>query len=140
MIYMPVLDIRCRDVVRILAEGPKKRREVGARLHEKYPGLRPRGSWVRDVLLRWNPLVVSVGDDTWALSDLGSALAKLPGELGSPLTTEEKAFLIGLMMLDERQRKIVSELVVLGKSTGPDKWIVVQTRRVLTHIGLLKPE
>lgn len=140
MISVPVLDIRCRDVVRILAEGSKTRKEVGAKLREKHPRLRPRGSWVRDVLLRLNPLVVNVGDDVWGLSDLGNALAKLPGEFGKPLTTEEKAFLLGLMLLDEKQGRVVSELLLWGRSSNPDKWLVTQTRRALASIGLLKPQ
>ncbi|MEM2005839.1 MAG: hypothetical protein QW705_04930 [Zestosphaera sp.] len=137
---MPVLDVRCRDVARILAEGPKTRKEVGVKLRKEYPSLRPRGSWVRDVLLRWNPLAANVGDDVWGLSDLGNTFTKLPGELGKPLTTEEKAFLLGLMLLDEKQGRVVSELLTLGRSSNPDRWLVTQTRRVLISVGLLKPE
>lgn len=140
MVSVPVLDVRCRDVARILAEGSKTRKEVGVKLREKYPGLRSRGSWVRDVLLRWNPLVVNVGGDVWGLSELGSALVRLPGEFGKPLTTEEKAFLLGLMLLDGRQGRVVSELLLSGESSSPNKWLVTQTRRVLASIGLLKPQ
>lgn len=89
------------------------------------------------MLLAWNPLVVRVGDDLWDLSDLGRALVKLPGELGAPLTTEEKAFMLGLMMLDEAQRKITSEFILTGKSTHSSKWLVSLTRRVLTSMNLL---
>ncbi|MEO3993536.1 MAG: hypothetical protein QN229_04480 [Desulfurococcaceae archaeon TW002] len=32
----------------------------------------------------WNPLIVRVSDDVWDLSDLGKALVRLPGELGTP--------------------------------------------------------
>lgn len=138
--YVRVLDIRCRDVARILAEGPKKREEIEARLHEKYPKLKPGGSWVRNILLKGNPLVGKTHDNVWTLSDLGKAFIKLPGELGSSLTTEEKIFLIGLVMLDEKQRKVVSEIIALGKSTYSNKFIVDRTRRVLTDLGLLKPE
>ncbi|MEM0347606.1 MAG: hypothetical protein QXL83_03835 [Zestosphaera sp.] len=106
-------------------------------MREKYPKLRVRGAWIKIVLLTWNPLVVRVGNDTWDLSDLGKALVKLPGELGAPLTTEEKIFMLGMIMLDEKQRKIVSELILTGKSTHSDKWLVSQTRRVLIRMNLL---
>lgn len=89
------------------------------------------------MLLAWNPLVVRVGNDTWDLSDLGKALVKLPGELGTPLTIEEKTFLLGLMMLEEAQRKIISELILTGKSTHSNRWLVNQTRRILISVGLL---
>lgn len=137
-VLTPLLDVRCRDIARILAEGPRTRKEIGIKLREKYPRLRARGAWVRYVLLTWNPLVVKVGDDVWGLSDLGKALTKLPGELGAPLTTEEKVFMLGLMMLDEEQRRIVSELVMTGKSTHESKWLVNLTKRVLINMGLLR--
>lgn len=133
----PLLDIRCRDVARILVGGPKTRREIGIKLREKYPKLRARGAWVRDVLLAWNPLVVRVSDDVWDLSDLGKALVKLPGELGTPLTTEEKAFMLGLIMLDEAQRKVASELILTGKPTHGDKWLTGLTKRVLTSMNII---
>ncbi|MEM1931113.1 MAG: hypothetical protein QW780_03700 [Sulfolobales archaeon] len=118
---MVLYDVRCRDVARILASGPRTRREIGAELRKIYPTLRARGAWVREVLLEWNPLVIRVGKDTWDLSDLGKALVKLPGEFGKPLTAEEKAFLLGLLLLDPRQRKIAAELLALGKSSVTDK-------------------
>lgn len=134
---MALYDVRCRDVARILASGPRSRRDVGTELNKLYPNLRPRGSWVRHVLLRENPLVVDLGGDNWGLSPLGQALVKLPGELGKPLTEEEKAFLAGLLLLDERQRKVVAELIATGKSTEKDTWIVRQTARVLAQLNLL---
>lgn len=124
-------------MARILVEGPKTRREIGVKLREKYPRLRARGAWVRDVLLTWNPLVVRVSDDMWDLSDLGKALVKLPGELGAPLTTEEKAFMLGLIMLDETQRKVASELILTGKSTQSGKWLIGLTKRVLTNMNII---
>lgn len=135
-VFTPLLDVRCRDVARILAEGPKTRKEIGIKLREKHPKLKARGAWVRDVLLAWNPLVVRVNDDLWGLSDLGRALVKLPGEPGAPLTTEEKAFMLGLMMLDEAQRRIISEFILTGKSTHSSKWLANLTRRVLTSMNL----
>lgn len=134
---MVLYDVRCRDVARILAGGPKTRKEIGAELTRIYPTLRARGSWVREVLLELNPLVTKVGDDTWDLSDLGRALVKLPGELGKPLTSEETAFLMGLLLLDPKQRKVVAELLATGSSTG-DKWVVIQTSRVLEKLGVFK--
>ena len=89
-------------------------------------------------MLTWNPLVTRIEDDVWDLSNLGKALIKLPGELGAPLTTEEKAFMLGLMMLDEEQRKIVSELMITGKSTHESKWLVGLTKRVLINMGLIR--
>ena len=130
-------DVRCRDVARILASGPRSRRDVGTELNKLYPSLRPRGSWVRHVLLRENPLVVDLGGDNWGLSPLGQALVKLPGELGKPLTEEERAFLAGLLLLDEEQRRVAAELIALGRSTHRDTWFVRQTARVLARLNLL---
>jgi hypothetical protein len=130
-------DVRCRDVARVLASGPRSRRDIGVELSKLYPGLRPRGSWVRSVLLRSNPLVVHLGEDNWGLSPLGQALVKLPGELGKPLTEEERVFLAGLLLLDERQRRVVAELLLTGRSTERDTWVVRQTARVLTELNLL---
>jgi hypothetical protein len=130
-------DVRCRDVARVLASGPRSRGDIGVELNKLYPGLRPRGSWVRHVLLRWNPLVVNLGGDNWGLSPLGQALVKLSGELGKPLTEEERVFLAGLLLLDERQRRVVAELVLTGRSTERDTWVVRQTARVLTRLNLL---
>lgn len=89
------------------------------------------------MLLAWNPLVVRVSDDMWDLSDLGKALVKLPGELGASLTTEEKAFMLGLIMLDETQRKVASELILTGKSTQGGKWLTVLTKRVLASMNII---
>ncbi|MEM1910781.1 MAG: hypothetical protein QXU78_03115 [Sulfolobales archaeon] len=133
---MVLYDVRCRDVARILASGPRTRKEIGTELRKIYPTLRARGAWVREVLLEWNPLVIKIGNDTWDLSDLGRTLVKLPGELGKPLTTEEKIFLLGLLLLDPRQRKITAELLALGKSSAADKWAVIQTTRVLEKLGV----
>ncbi len=133
---MALLDVRCRDVARILAEGPRTRREIGAKLHEIFPRIRPRGSWVRQVLLEWNPLVFRVGNDTWDLSDLGKALVKLPGELGKPLSREETAFLLGLLLLDPVQRRVTAELLATGKSLG-NRWMVACTKSVLRRLGAL---
>ncbi len=135
---MVLLDVRCRDVARILTAGPRSRREIGTELSKLYPSLRPRGSWVRDVLLRWNPLVVNVGDDNWGLSTLGQALIKLPGELGKPLTEEEKIFLAGLVFLDDTQRKVAAELITTGSSTYRNTWLVRHTSKVLAQLNLLK--
>lgn len=129
-------DIRCRDVARILAGGPRTRREIGEELSKIYPTLRARGKWVRNVLLEWNPLVTRVDRDTWSLSDLGKALVRLPGELGKPLTTEEVVFLSGLLLADPRQRTVVAELLTTGKSSAAGRWVVAQTRRVLEKLGL----
>lgn len=134
---MALLDVRCRDVARILVEGPKTRKEIGSKLHEIYPTLRARGAWVREVLLEKNPLVTSATDDAWELSDLGKALVRLPGELGKPLTSEETAFLLGLLLLDPSQRKVVAELLSTGKSQE-NKWLVIQTARVLEKMGIFK--
>lgn len=134
---MALYDIRCRDVARILVLGPRSRRDVGTELSKLYPNLRPRGSWVRHVLLRENPLVVNLGDDNWGLSPLGQALVKLPGELGKPLTEEEKVFLAGLLLLDRRQRRVVAELIATGRSAERDTWLVRQTSRVLAQLNLL---
>ncbi len=82
-------------------------------------------------------MVVRVSDDVWDLSDLGKALVKLPGELGAPLTIEEKTFMLGLMMLDETQRRIVSELILTGKSTHSNRWLVSLTRRTLIGMNIL---
>jgi hypothetical protein len=71
------------------------------------------------------------------LSPLGQALVKLSGELGKPLTEEERVFLAGLLLLDERQRRVVAELVLTGRSTERDTWVVRQTARVLTRLNLL---
>ena len=71
------------------------------------------------------------------MSPLGQALVKLPGELGKPLTEEERVFLAGLLLLDERQRRVVAELVLTGRSTERDTWVVRQTARVLTRLNLL---
>lgn len=131
-------DIRCRDVARILAGGPRTRREIGEELSKIYPTLRARGRWVRNVLLESNPLVTRVDRDTWGLSDLGKALVRLPGELGRPLTTEEAVFLSGLLLADSRQRMVVAELLTTGRSSAADKWMVAQTRRVLEKLGLYR--
>jgi hypothetical protein len=135
---MVLLDVRCRDVDRILAAGPRSRREVGTELNKLYPALRPRGSWVRSVLLRQNPLVVNVGDDNWGLSALGQSFVRLPGELGKPLTEEERVFLTGLVFLDEEQRRVAAELVAVGRSTHRDTWLVRRTARVLAQLNLLR--
>ncbi len=134
---MALLDIRCRDVARILVGGPRTRREVGEKLREIYPRLRARGSWVRQVLLEWNPLVTRTGDDVWDLSDLGRALARLPGELGKPPTREEAAFLLGLLLLDPVQRRVTAELLVTGRSPG-NRWLVACTTTVLRKLGVLE--
>ncbi|MEM2007254.1 MAG: hypothetical protein QW154_06425 [Sulfolobales archaeon] len=135
---MVLYDVRCRDVARILASGSRTRKEIGTELRKIYPTLRARGAWVREVLLEWNPLVTKVGDDTWDLSDLGKALVKLPGELGKPLTTEETVFLLGLLLLDPRQRRVTAELLATGRSSAADKWVIIQTTRVLEKLGIYK--
>jgi len=134
---MALYDIRCRDVARILVAGPRSRRDIGTELSKLYPTLRPRGSWVRDVLLRENPLVVNLGNDNWGLSPLGQALVKLPGELGKPLTEEERVFLAGLVLLDKEQRKVAAELLATGSSTERNVWLVRHTARVLAQLNLL---
>jgi len=48
---MVLPDVRCRDAARILAAWSKSRREIGAELNKLYPALRPRGSWIHNVLL-----------------------------------------------------------------------------------------
>jgi len=134
---MALYDVRCRDVVRILASGPMGRREIGEKLREVYPTLSPRGRWVKTVLLEWNPYVVRE-DNSYRLSDLGQALSAIPGEVGGELSDAEKVFILGTMMLDEAQRKIVAELIATGKSTSKDTWKVTQTERVLKKLGIIK--
>ncbi|OYT51146.1 MAG: hypothetical protein B6U73_02560 [Desulfurococcales archaeon ex4484_204] len=134
---MALYDVRCRDVVRILASGPMGRREIGEKLREVYPTLSPRGRWVKTVLLEWNPYVIRE-DNNYKLSDLGQALSAIPGEVGGELSDAEKVFILGTMMLDEAQRKIVAELIATGKSTSKDTWKVTQTERVLKKLGIIK--
>jgi len=133
---MAIYDIRCKDVARFLATGPKTLSEIGDRLHQLYPSLDPRGSYVREVLTDWNPFLVKV-DGVFKLSDLGRALISLPGREGDELTEDERAFMLGVMMLDERQRKIICELILTGRSSASDAWVINQTRRCLKDLGLL---
>ena len=116
---------------------PLSRREIGEKLREVYPTLSPRGRWVKTVLLEWNPYVIRE-DNNYRLSDLGQALSAIPGEVGGELSDAEKVFILGTMMLDEAQRKIVAELIATGKSTSKDTWKVTQTERVLKKLGIIK--
>jgi len=129
-------DIRCKDVARILAEGSKAYKEIATELHTMYSGLDPQGSWIKTVLLKWNPLVVKDGD-MWNLSDLGKAFVKLPGNFGGPPTDAEKYFITGLLMSDKEQREIASELILHGKSSYKNKWVVNVTRVMLECLGII---
>jgi hypothetical protein len=130
-------DIRCKDVARILAEGPKAYKEIATELHTIYSRLDPQGSWIKTVLLKWNPLVVNIGKNMWDLSDLGKAFVKLPGNFGGPLTDAEKYFITGLLMSDKEQREIASELILHGKSSYKNRWVVNATRVMLKRLGII---
>jgi len=137
---MPALyDIRCKDVARFLATGTRTRHQIGDYIHELYPTLNPRGDWVCQPLTSWNPYIQAVKDDNYKLSDLGRALISLPGRGGEPPTEAEKTFLLGTMMLFERQRKVVAELIHIGKSSDTDDWIIVQSKRCLQKLGIHIP-
>lgn len=136
---MPVKELydqRCRDAARIVAGSPKTKREVGAAIRRYYTRMNPSGTWIRDVLLDWNPMMSKMGS-RYTLTSLGRALVGLPGREGEPLTNEEKAFILGVMMLDTRQRRIICELLAKGATRDRDKWIVDQTKKVLAAVGVL---
>ena len=133
---MAIHDVRCKDVARILSTGPKTIDEIGDIIHKIYPGIDPKGKWVREVLTKWNPLVVE-RNGRFELSDLGRALISLPGREGEEPTLEEKIFLIGIMMMDKVQRKIIGELITTGASKHSDNWTVNRTKECLKKIGLI---
>ena len=132
---MPLYDIRCKDVARIVAARPKTMIEIGKQIHQLYPDVDAAGTWVRDPLTLWNPYIKPI-DDRYKLSELGRAFVSLPGREGEDPTELETVFLLGTLLLDERQRRIVSELIALKKSTDKDTWIVNQTQRVLKSLGV----
>jgi len=133
---MDLYDVKCKDVARFLATGPKTLDDIGSRIHELYPEIDPKGKWVKEVLVEWNPLIVKK-NDKFELSVLGRALISLPGREGKDPTVEETIFLIGVMMLDERQRKVVGELITTGSSKHPDNWVVNRTRACLKQMRFL---
>jgi hypothetical protein len=133
---MPLYDLRCKDVARIVAAGPKTINDIGRRIHELYPDIDVTGTWIQQPLTEWNPFVERE-DNRYKLSELGRALISLPGREGEEPTDSEKSFLIGTMMFDEKQRRAVAELILLGRSTE-DEWIVTQTRSCLKKLGFLK--
>jgi len=72
------------------------------------------------------------------VSDLGRALISLPGREGEPPTEAERAFMLGTMMLFEPQRKIIADLIHMGKSDADD-WTVTQTKSCLQKLGITIP-
>ncbi|RLG88738.1 MAG: hypothetical protein DRO15_02195 [Thermoprotei archaeon] len=133
---MPIYDVRCRDVARLVASGLVDAWKIREKIHNLYPGLRTGGSWTRNVLLKWNPFV-DIEAGKVKLTSLGKALVSLPGSVGNPLTEEEKAFMLGVMMLDPRQRLVISELIATGSSKERNKWFVARTKACLKALGTL---
>lgn len=133
---MALYDVRCKDIARLLSVSPKTLDEIGDRVHSLHPTINPKGTWVRDILVKWNSLVVRE-NEKFKLSSLGRAFISLPGREGDEVTTEEKVFVLGIIMLDDKQRKVASELITTGSSSSPDDWVVLQTRQVLKELKLL---
>lgn len=134
-----IYDIRCKDVARFLSTGPKTLDEIGNFLLKLYPKskLDPKGTWIRDVLVEWNPLVVKTENGKYMLSDLGRAFISLPGREGADPTPEEKAFILGLMVQDKEQGKVVSAIILgLDPKNYIEKngWTIQQTETVLTWV------
>jgi len=127
---MALYDVRCKDVARYLSTGAKALAEIRERINQLYPGLRAEGTWILDILCKWNSLVTEE-NGTFKLSELGRAFISLPGREGEEITTEEKVFLVGVMMLDEDQRQ-----VILGHPIT-DNFVDGQTRRCLEKMGFL---
>lgn len=132
-----LFDIRCRDVARFVASGPKTVREIGEKIHELYPEINSKGRWVKDILIGRNPFIKMVDEGKYGLSDLGMELVKLPGKEGEKLTNMEKVFLLEVLMLDDVQRRIACELIVLRRSRYGSKWAVNLTKRILKELNIL---
>lgn len=122
-------------MARFLASGAKNLNEIGKRINKLYPDIEPDGNWIKEPLTKWNPFVERE-NDKFRLSNLGRALISLPGREGDPPTESERAFLLGVMLFDERQRRIMSELVLAGKSTDADSWVVDCTRACLKKLRI----
>ena len=133
---MALYDVRCKDVARILSTNVKTMDEIGDAIHSLHPSIDPRGTWVRDILIMWNSLVTR-GNVGFKLSNLGRAIISLPGSEGNEVTPEEKVFLLGVMMLDNQQRRIASELMTIGNSSDRDEFVVNQTSKVLKQLSFL---
>ncbi len=142
-----IYDIRCKDTARILATGPKKLNEIGEEIHKLYPGINPKGTWLRQVLVEWNPLVKKVGDK-YELSDLGKVFISLPGRIGEKPTGEEKAFLTWIIMLSPKQRQVICKLLLMKDSRDQqlirrikeslerdNRFVVQRTGRCLKELG-----
>ena len=133
---MALYDIRCKDVARLVSTGSKTLDEIANKIHSLYHSLKAEGTYIRDVLIKWNPLV-SDNNGKFDLSSLGRAFILLPGREGSEVTFEERVFLAGVLTLDNRQRKIMAELITTGSASDTDGWIIGQTKGVLKRLNLL---
>lgn len=131
-------DVRCKDVARFVATGTRTLKQIGDHISKLHPSIDSKGSWVREPLTSWNPYIQSIDKDKYTLSDLGRALISLPGREGEEPTEAEKAFLVGSMILFEPHRKVVAELIHVGKSNA-DEWVVTQTKSCLQKLGITIP-
>jgi len=131
-------DVRCKDISRFVATGTRTLQEIGDYINTLYPSIDSRGGWVREPLTAWNPYIQKIDKDKYILSDLGRALISLPGREGEPPTEAERAFMLGTMMLFEPQRKIIADLIHMGKSDADD-WTVTQTKSCLQKLGITIP-
>jgi len=133
---MALFDIRCKDVARFISTESRTLEEIGDMIHKLYPRLDPRGSWVRDNLVVWNPFLIEKGGK-YGLSELGRALISLLGREGDEPTEVERVFLLGVMMIDENQRRVINKLLLGIDMSGEDGWIVDVTRGNLQKLCFL---
>jgi len=133
---MALFDIRCKDVARLLSTESRTLQEIGDVIHTLYPRLDPRGNWVRDNLVAWNPFLIEK-KGKYGLSELGRALISLPGREGDEPTEVERVFLLGVMMIDENQRRVINKLLLGLDMRGEDRWIVDVTRGNLQKLRFL---
>lgn len=135
---MVLYDLRCRDVAKLISKETQviTVKQLKREIHELYPTLGTGRAWIRNVLIKWNPFITVEGNIV-KLTPLGKAIASLPGEAGSPLTNAEKIFLLGVIMSDPQQKIIASELLVKGKTSKGNKWVVTRTKRCLKALGFI---
>ena len=85
--------------------------------------------------------VEKAGRDAYRLSELGRAMVRLArGRPRGELSDAERAFLLGVLMLDGRLRRIAAELIATGESSDPDEFMVGRVRLTLQQLGFLEPE